>query len=108
MNPVPIPESHRDLLDGTYCATLTTVMPDGQPQITPVWYSREGDYILLNTMRGFRKEKNMRANPKVMVNKVTSEHSARRVSTGTKIPGKTASHLIYFSQTCQLRSSSRE
>jgi PPOX class probable F420-dependent enzyme len=65
MNPVPIPESHRDLLDGTYCAALTTVMSDGQPQITPVWYSREGDYILLNTMRGFRKEKNMRANPKV-------------------------------------------
>ena len=56
MKPVPIPQSHRDLLDGAYCATLTTVMPDGRPQITPVWCNRDGEYVLLNTMRGFRKE----------------------------------------------------
>ena len=65
MKTVPIPESHRDLLDGAFCAALTTVMSDGQLQMTPVWYNREDDYILLNTMRGFRKEKNMRVNPKV-------------------------------------------
>jgi len=40
-------------------------MPDGQPQTTPVWCNREGDYILINTMRGFQKERNMRANPRV-------------------------------------------
>jgi PPOX class probable F420-dependent enzyme len=62
---IPLPESHRALFDGDFCAALTTVMPDGQPHITPIWYNREGDCILLNTMRGFRKEKNMRANPKV-------------------------------------------
>lgn len=60
-----LPETYRDLLDGEFCAALITVMPDGQPQITPVWFNREGDYLWLNTMRGFRKEKNMRANPKV-------------------------------------------
>ncbi len=60
-----IPETHRDLVDGPYLAALTTVMPDGQPQITPVWCNREGDCVLINTMQGFRKEKNMRANPKV-------------------------------------------
>jgi PPOX class probable F420-dependent enzyme len=77
MNPVPIPESQRDLLDGTYCAALTTVMPDGQPQITPVWCNREGDYILLNTMRGFRKEKNMRANPKVALLVIDPQDGSR-------------------------------
>jgi len=65
MKPIPNSESHRDLLDGGYCAALTTVMPDGQPQTTPVWCNREGDDVLINTMRGFRKEKNMRCNPKV-------------------------------------------
>jgi PPOX class probable F420-dependent enzyme len=65
MAAVSLPESHRDLVDGPTCAALTTVMPDGQPQTTPVWFNREGDYILINTMRGFRKEKNMRQNPKV-------------------------------------------
>jgi PPOX class probable F420-dependent enzyme len=61
----PIPESHQDLIDGPYNAALTTVMPDGQPQTTPVWCNRKDNYILVNTMRGFRKEKNMRANPRV-------------------------------------------
>ncbi len=60
-----IPETHRDLVDGPFWAALTTVMPDGQPQITPVWCNREGDWVLINTMEGFRKEKNMRANPRV-------------------------------------------
>ena len=60
-----IPKSHLDLFNGANCAALTTLMPDGQPQTTPVWYNVEADYILINTMRGFRKEKNMRLNPKV-------------------------------------------
>ncbi len=44
---------------------LSTVLPDGQPQTTPVWCNRNGDYIFINVMTGFRKEKNMRLNPKV-------------------------------------------
>lgn len=59
------PPSHLDLLDRPLCAALTTLMPDGQPQTTPVWFSREGPYILINTMRDFRKQKNMRADPRV-------------------------------------------
>lgn len=60
-----IPDSHRALIDGLYCAVLTTVMPDGQPQTTPVWYNRDDDFFYINTMRGFRKEQNMRLNPRV-------------------------------------------
>jgi hypothetical protein len=65
MQPVLIPDSHRRLFDGNACIALTTTMPNGQPQITPVWSNLEGDYVLINTMRGFRKEKYMRENPKV-------------------------------------------
>lgn len=61
----PIPESHLDLIDGPYVVALSTVMPDGQPQVTPVWCNRKGESIFINVMKGFRKEKNMRANPKV-------------------------------------------
>lgn len=60
-----IPEAYRDLLEGRICAALATVMPDGQPQSTVVWCDYDGTHVLINTMRGFRKEKNMRANPKV-------------------------------------------
>lgn len=60
-----IPKSHLELIDGPYVVALTTVLPDGQPQITPVWCNRKEDCIFINVMQGFRKEKNMRLNPKV-------------------------------------------
>jgi PPOX class probable F420-dependent enzyme len=60
-----IPRSHLELIDGPYVVALTTVMPDGQPQLTPVWCNRKDDFIFINVMKGFRKEKNMRLNPKV-------------------------------------------
>lgn len=67
MNIKYIPESHMDLIDGPYIVALTTVMPDGQPQTTPVWCNRKDDCIFINVMKGFRKEKNMRLNPKVSI-----------------------------------------
>jgi PPOX class probable F420-dependent enzyme len=60
-----IPEAYLDLVNGPLVAVLTTVMPDGQPQTTVVWCNFDGTHVLVNTMRGFRKEKNMRLNPKV-------------------------------------------
>ena len=60
-----IPTSHLDLIDGPYTVALSTVMPDGQPQTTPIWCNRKDDCIFINVMKGFRKEQNMRLNPKV-------------------------------------------
>jgi PPOX class probable F420-dependent enzyme len=60
-----IPQSHLELIDGPYIVALSTLMPDGQPQTTPVWCNRRENYIFINVMKGFRKEKNMRLNPKV-------------------------------------------
>jgi PPOX class probable F420-dependent enzyme len=60
-----IPQSHLELIDGPYIAALSTLMPDGQPQTTPVWCNRKNDYIFINVMKGFRKEKNMRLNSRV-------------------------------------------
>lgn len=44
---------------------LTTVMPDGQPQTTPIWCNLDGDDVLINTMTQHRKYKNMKLNPRV-------------------------------------------
>jgi len=60
-----IPASHLALIDGPFTVVLSTVLPDGQPQVTPVWCNRQDGFILINVMKGFRKEKNMRANPNV-------------------------------------------
>ena len=60
-----IPEDFLDLVNCPRVAALTTVMPDGQPQTTVVWCDFDGMHVRVNTMRGFRKEKNMRLNPRV-------------------------------------------
>lgn len=74
-----IPASHRDLVGAPYCAALATLMPDGGPQTTPVWCSLDGEYVLINTMRGFRKEKNLRANPRVTLLAYDPQHPQRHI-----------------------------
>ena len=44
---------------------LATIMPNGSPQVTPVWFSTDGDHILINTNEGRTKDKNMKARPRV-------------------------------------------
>lgn len=60
-----IPPAFRDLIDAPPVAALTTLMPDGRPQTTVVWCDFDGARVRVNTMRGFRKERNMRLNPRV-------------------------------------------
>lgn len=62
-----IPETYRDLLDGAVVVTLVTLMPDNQPQATPVWASYDGTHIWVNTAKGRQKYKNMMERPKVTV-----------------------------------------
>ena len=61
------PEEFRDLLkdDTKTFLYLATVMPDGSPQVTPVWFSTQGEYILINTNEGRTKDRNMKSRPKV-------------------------------------------
>lgn len=60
-----IPESHLDLIACPPVAALATVMPDGSPQSSVVWCDYDGEFVRVNTMRGFQKERNMRRNPRV-------------------------------------------
>jgi PPOX class probable F420-dependent enzyme len=62
-----IPYSHQDLLTeetGAY-AYLSTLMADGSPQLTPLWFNTEGEYILINSAKGRIKDINMRTRPQV-------------------------------------------
>jgi len=51
---------------------LATVMPDGSPQVTPVWVDFDGEYILVNTVEGRQKPRNIRRDPRVAIS-VTRE-----------------------------------
>src|SRR5699024_229104 len=45
-------------------AVLATVEPDGQPHLSVVWMAREHNDVLISTVRGRRKEQNLRRNPR--------------------------------------------
>ncbi len=62
-----IPESHQDLLkDETKAFVyLATSMKDGSPQVTPIWFDVEGEYLRINSVKGRLKDKNMRARPTI-------------------------------------------
>ena len=64
---VTIPENVKDLLNRPIVVAVATVNPDGQPQVTPVWASLEGDQVWINSAVGRRKDRNLRANPMVTV-----------------------------------------
>ncbi len=61
------PEEFLDLLtdDSKALLYLATSMSDGSPQVTPVWFNREGECIVINTNEGRAKDRNMKARPKV-------------------------------------------
>jgi PPOX class probable F420-dependent enzyme len=60
-----IPERYLDLFGKRAFGVLTTLMPDGSPQATPVWVDYDGTCVLVNTARGRCKDVNMRARPRV-------------------------------------------
>ncbi|MFF8814746.1 PPOX class F420-dependent oxidoreductase [Streptomyces pactum] len=58
-------ERARRLLDDPNPAVLATVNPDGSPQTSVVWVTREGDDLLISTQEGRRKERNVVRDPRV-------------------------------------------
>jgi PPOX class probable F420-dependent enzyme len=74
-----IPEKFVDLFHKKAFASLGTVMPDGQPQVTPVWIDYDGHYVLVNSARGRKKDENMRRDPRVSVAIIDPDNPYRYV-----------------------------
>ena len=74
-----IPEQYRDLIDGPIVVTLTTLMPDGQPQSTIVWCNSDGRHILVNTAAGRQKPKNIALDPRVTIMAIDTTSPYRRL-----------------------------
>src|SRR6266702_7451614 len=56
-----IPDAFLDLLQQKKAfANLATIMPDGSPQVTPVWFDYQDGVIRVNTAKGRVKARNMK------------------------------------------------
>ena len=60
-----IPKAYLDLFSKPAFAHLVTLMPDGSPQVTPVWVDLDGNTVIVNTAKGRLKDRNMKRDPRV-------------------------------------------
>src|SRR3954447_24668554 len=77
---VSVPEKYRDLLTKKVAfANLATLMPDGRPQVTPVWFDYDGNNVIFNSARGRQKDLNVRRDPRVSLTIVDPENPYRYI-----------------------------
>lgn len=80
-----IPENFKDLFEKKAFANLATINPDGTPQVTPVWIDYDGQYVLVNSARGRRKDKNMERNRSVALSIQDPENPYRYLEVRGKV-----------------------
>lgn len=85
------PESHKDLLadEARAFAVLATIMPDGSPQATVLWFDTDGNHLRVNTARGRVKERNMSARKKVALVILDSQVPGRYLQVRGTVIGST-------------------
>lgn len=74
-----IPGTHIDLLVNPIHGVLTTMMPDGQPQMSIVWVDFDGRHVLINTTLERQKGRNMQNDPKVNVLVIDPKNLSRYI-----------------------------
>ena len=72
-----IPDSFKDLLEKPIVVSLATVMPDGQPQVTPVWADTIDGMVRINTVAGRQKHRNLEERKQVTILIIDSDDPMR-------------------------------
>jgi PPOX class probable F420-dependent enzyme len=75
-----IPDKFKDLFQKKAFASLATLMPDGSPQVTPVWCDYDGTHIRVNSAKGRVKDRNVRRTPKVALAILDPENPYRHLA----------------------------
>ena len=75
-----IPDKYLDLFNKKAFLQLATIMPDGSPQVSPVWFEYDGTHILINSAKGRVKDINMRRDPRVGCDVLDPENPYRHLS----------------------------
>lgn len=77
-----IPPAYQDLFDKKTFAHVATLMPNGVPQVTPVWidYDADENRVLVNTAKGRQKHVNVQNDPRVGVSMTDPDDPYRALS----------------------------
>ena len=74
---VELPKELLELLERPSICFLATLMPNGSPHLTQTWVDTDGTHILINTVQGHQKERNIARDPRVAVT-VSDREQPRR------------------------------
>jgi hypothetical protein len=81
-----IPDKYLDLLTQKKAfADLATVMPDGTPQVTPVWFDYGNGIVRVNTAKGRVKQRNMKEGSPVALSIMDPENPYRYLQVRGKV-----------------------
>jgi PPOX class probable F420-dependent enzyme len=89
-----LPENLLDLLRAPSPCFLATTMPDGSPQLTEVWVDTDGENILINTVEGFQKVRNVARDPRVALTVVDRDNPHRYFAIRGTVTGTTTEGAV--------------
>ena len=97
-----IPVAFRDLFEKKALAHLATLMPDGRPQVTPVWCDLSGDLVRVNTAIGRQKDRNLVRDGRVALTLVDPDNPYRYIEVRGTVAERTEvgadAHIDQLSQ----------
>jgi PPOX class probable F420-dependent enzyme len=86
-----IPDAYADIFKKTAFAHLATLMPNGEPQVTPVWIDYDGRHILFNTAEGRQKDKNLQRDKRVSLSMTDPDNPYRYLEVRGQVVERTKS-----------------
>ncbi len=86
-----IPEKFLDLFNKKAFANLATLMPDGTPQVTPVWCDYDGQHVLINTAVGRMKDRNLQRDGRTSLSILDPDNPYRYLEVRGKVAERTLS-----------------
>lgn len=72
-----IPQQYHDLLASTALAHIATLGPNGEPQVTPVWFGWDGEHVRFSQTTTRQKLRNLRRDPRIALSIVDPTNPLR-------------------------------
>ncbi|MGA3219796.1 MAG: PPOX class F420-dependent oxidoreductase [Acidimicrobiales bacterium] len=97
-----LPEDLIALLHQPSLCYIATLMLDGSPQMTQTWVDTDGEHIVINTVQGFQKLRNVERDPRVAVSVSDPSNPSRYYAVRGRVVGITtkggAEHIESLAQ----------
>jgi PPOX class probable F420-dependent enzyme len=87
---ITLPDGLLELLRKPSPCFIATTNPDGAPQLTQTWVGTDGEHIVINTVEGYRKTKNVERDPRVAVIVANPDNVSDYYSVSGRVVERTA------------------